>query len=86
MNIKKHHITVDIGLIMVIGFIAIIVYRNIQYYRILHILHAINPQQVTLFRIYPNVIRPVGNYQEIHASDPLVTEFFQSLTDTRSYY
>lgn len=83
---KKKFSSVDFGWLLFILVIGIICYRNIQYYRTLKILRDINPQDIMAFRIYPRVVIPSGESVEFKLPDELITNFFQSLTDIRSYW
>ncbi len=48
-------------------------------------LTSISPEQVTMVRIYPRVVTPVGTYVEFTPPDPIVEDFFRALADHRSY-
>ncbi len=56
-----------------------------EHKKITTVLTSVNSQQVTTFRIYPRVIRPVGEPIQFKNSDPLVYKFFQSLQDLQPY-
>ncbi len=60
-------------------------YQKVQYNRKIKILTTMAPQDVTIFRIYPRVIRPVGTSKAFKVPDPIIDDFFRSLTDLRSY-
>ncbi len=60
--------------------------ERIQFYRTLKILKAIKPQQISSFKIYPHVGKPVGIPIVFKAPDPLIVEFFDTLTDCHSYW
>ncbi len=71
---------------------GILVYRKIIHHKtVKHLtsidsLTSIEPQKVSAFKIYPRVTRPVGTSKELNVSEPIIGDFFQSLTDLRSYY
>ncbi len=48
-------------------------------------LRSMNPEKVTLFKIYPRVIMAVGDSSTFNVSDPIISEFFQALWDVSSY-
>jgi hypothetical protein len=91
---QKEDTTEGIGkteLSMLIGFLIFIVliaswgWQKWQYRKAISTLTSISPEQVTMFRIYPRVIIPVDEYIKFKAPDPIVTDFFQALTDHRPY-
>ena len=48
-------------------------------------LRSFDPQRVTSFRIYPRVIKPVGESITFNISESIISEFFQALKDISSY-
>lgn len=81
---KKFNITkrlrishgVFITILLIGGFYIVMSqpYRNLK---------AINPQQLTTFKIYPQVSKPVGAPVEFKIPDSIIEEFFHSLKDFR---
>ena len=61
-------------------------YQQWQYKKTLSSLRTLSPQEVTMFKIYPRVIIPVGKPVEFSGDDPIIGEFFQALTDLRTYH
>ncbi len=80
-TMKKKNYSIDFGLLLFIFVLGIIGYRIIQYYRILNILHTIEPNQVTTFTIYPGRADPSGHPIKFTPPDTMISEFFQSVTD-----
>ena len=77
-----------ISVIIVCLFVAYVVshFRCSKYNEKLTALLSIDAQQVTIFRIYPRVsLKPVGTPVIFTAPDPIIDDFFQALTDRRSY-
>ncbi len=60
-------------------------YDKIKFRRKIKNLTSIDSSQVTIFRIFPRVIRPVGASKEFQTSDRIITDFFKSLADLRPY-
>jgi hypothetical protein len=46
---------------------------------------AMTPQEIRLFQIYPRVGTPSGKPIKFTPSDPLVSDFFQAISDHQSY-
>ena len=49
------------------------------------ILLAIEPSDITLFRIFPRTGKPIGSSIEISPPEPIIDEFIQALTDIGTY-
>jgi hypothetical protein len=80
---EKRIIIIAVLFLAIIGVIRSC--QKIQYHRTINTLISMDLQEITMFRIYPRVIRPVGSPVEFKAPDPIIEGFFQSLTDIRPY-
>lgn len=77
----KNLVATIVAILVFVGWIAAWVWQERQYEKTIAALTSITPKQVTMFRIHS----PRGGYVEFKAPDPLITEFFQALTDHRPY-
>ncbi len=82
---EEKKVPTSIILLLILIFVATSIYGKITFHRELKALTSINPRQITMFKIYPGVIKPVGRASEFTVSDPLIGNFFESLTDLHSY-
>lgn len=73
----------------IIGFFVILegfsILHRIQFRRTIEALTSMDPNTVTLFRIYPIASRPIEPSMEFSTPDPIIKEFLQSVTDIGSY-
>ncbi len=73
-------------LIFLITFIGIQLHQEQEYKRILEKLTSMNLKEIKEFRIYPRVsFAPSKTYRTFDAFDPLIKDFFLSLSDMHSY-
>lgn len=82
---QKNNWPVIIILVILMMGAGTAVYQKVQYHRTIQAFTTIVPQQVSTFRIYPRVFKPVGTPIEFRNPDPMIDEFFHFLTDLRSY-
>ena len=66
--------------------IVLFISERILFYRTLSTLKTIKPETVSSFKGYPNVGKPVGNPVVFEIPDSLMNDFFDALTDSRSYW
>ncbi len=83
-------------IVVIVIFVAsagLLLFQGIQHYRSKKMLSvmvsqsditSMNAQHITLFRIYPRIIRPVGEPVQFKAPDSIIQDFFQSLKDIQS--
>jgi hypothetical protein len=81
----KEKLVILLVLLILAISVGVLVYQIIQYKRTIKALTSMDPRQVTIFRIYPRVGIPVRTPMEFEVPDPIIDEFFQSLSDLRSY-
>ena len=75
-----------LGLFIVCFFAMIIgafVFKWIQLHRTLKMLTTTEPQSITVFKMYPRVMNPVGPPVNFSGSDRMVGEFLQAISDFR---
>lgn len=66
--------------------VGILVYSRKEDERTIDALMSMDPQQVTIFKIYPGVAYgPFGTPVVFNIPDPIIDEFFHALTDHNSY-
>lgn len=85
MDRKQQLVLILFLLLVALVVVGVILWQRIQYDRTIKALTSMVPQQVTTFRIYPRVGVPFGTPTAFKVPDPMIDEFFQSLTDLRSY-
>jgi hypothetical protein len=78
------------NILVVVLFFAIIFagrgisyYKKNQYKKAIQTLTSMQVENIAIFRVYPKVGRPVGEFVEFRDSIPIVDEFVKSLTDQR---
>ncbi|GAK54527.1 hypothetical protein U14_05814 [Candidatus Moduliflexus flocculans] len=83
-GIRKFNVPLVLGVIFVV-WIIVTFWQEGQYRTTIEALTSISPEQVTKFRIYPRVGVPVDTSIEFMLHDSIIADFFQALTDQRSY-
>jgi hypothetical protein len=81
---KKLLTIIAFGLFLII--VGGITWQQIQFYRTIKTLKSIDPHQIIIFRVYPKFGSPFGSPVEFKQPDPIIDNFFQSVTDLRSYW
>ena len=85
-TMKKKFSIADSKWLFFVLLISIFCYRNLHSYSKLSALRGIHPDDITIFRIYPGVMIPVGKAIEFNPHDTMVTDFFQSLSNINPYW
>jgi hypothetical protein len=78
-------LTLIIAFLIFLVFVGIGGRQWVQYKSTIKELTLLEPKSITTFKIYPRAIRPLGGATEFRAFDPIIIDFFQSLTDIGFY-
>lgn len=85
MKEKLGCIILVLFVLIIIGIVGYLLRSESKYDTKINALTSMEPQLVTVFKIYPRVGVPFGTPVTFQAPDPIIDEFFHALSDRHSY-